>query len=145
MLSSVMLIPDKAYKEESMSQNMANLVDVRGVSFSRGSRPIFDNISLTVPRGKIHRHYGAVRHRQNNIVTRALSVGRSHRIAAKSCLMAKTCRGMTRSRLFTVRKRMSMLFPVWRVVYRHERFRQRRLPSARAYGICPKRCCIPPL
>ena len=36
-----------------MSQTMANLVDVRGVSFSRGNRLIFDDISLTVPRGKI--------------------------------------------------------------------------------------------
>ena len=36
-----------------MSQTMANLVDVRGVSFSRSNRLIFDDISLTVPRGKI--------------------------------------------------------------------------------------------
>ena len=36
-----------------MSPNLANLVDVRGVSFSRGNRLIFDDISLTVPRGKI--------------------------------------------------------------------------------------------
>ena len=36
-----------------MSQTMANLVDVRGVSFSRGNRLIFDDISLTVPHGKI--------------------------------------------------------------------------------------------
>ena len=36
-----------------MSQTVANLVDIRGVSFSRGNRRIFDNISLTVPRGKI--------------------------------------------------------------------------------------------
>ncbi len=36
-----------------MSQTMANIVDVRGVSFSRGNRLIFDDISLTVPRGKI--------------------------------------------------------------------------------------------
>ncbi len=30
-----------------------NLVDMRDVSFSRGERCIFDNISLTVPLGKI--------------------------------------------------------------------------------------------
>jgi phospholipid/cholesterol/gamma-HCH transport system ATP-binding protein len=35
-----------------MSQTVANLVDVRGVSFSREDR-VFDDISLTVPRGKI--------------------------------------------------------------------------------------------
>lgn len=36
-----------------MGQSVANLVDMRDVSFSRGDRCIFDNISLTVPRGKI--------------------------------------------------------------------------------------------
>lgn len=36
-----------------MGQSAANLVDMRDVSFSRGERCIFDNISLTVPRGKI--------------------------------------------------------------------------------------------
>ncbi|SUB73729.1 Probable phospholipid import ATP-binding protein MlaF [Pluralibacter gergoviae] len=36
-----------------MSQTQENLVEVRDVSFSRSGRPIFDNISLSVPRGKI--------------------------------------------------------------------------------------------
>lgn len=36
-----------------MSQTETNLVDVRGVSFARGDRPVFDNISLTVPKGKV--------------------------------------------------------------------------------------------
>lgn len=36
-----------------MEQSVANLVDMRDVSFTRGNRCIFDNISLTVPRGKI--------------------------------------------------------------------------------------------
>ncbi len=36
-----------------MSLSMANIVDVRGVNFSRGNRVIFDDSSLTVPRGKI--------------------------------------------------------------------------------------------
>lgn len=36
-----------------MGQSVANLVDMRDVSFSRGDRCIFDNISLTVPRGKV--------------------------------------------------------------------------------------------
>ena len=36
-----------------MGQSVANLIDMRDVSFSRGDRCIFDNISLTVPRGKV--------------------------------------------------------------------------------------------
>ncbi len=36
-----------------MSQIGETLIDVRGVSFTRGNRSIFDNISLTVPRGKV--------------------------------------------------------------------------------------------
>ena len=31
-----------------MDQQETNLVEVRGVSFTRGDRPIFDDISLTV-------------------------------------------------------------------------------------------------
>ncbi len=33
-----------------MEQSVANLVDMRDVSFTRGNRCIFDNISLTVLR-----------------------------------------------------------------------------------------------
>lgn len=35
-----------------MIQQQSNLVEVRGVSFSRGDRTIFDDISLTVPKAK---------------------------------------------------------------------------------------------
>ncbi len=41
-----------------MEQSVANLVDMRDVSFTRGNRCIFDNISLTVPRGKITASWG---------------------------------------------------------------------------------------
>ncbi len=58
-----------------MSQTMANIVDVRGVSFSRGNRLIFDDISLTVPRGKIT----AIMGRQGSVKPRCcvLSAGKS--------------------------------------------------------------------
>ncbi len=45
-----------------MEQSVANLVDMRDVSFTRGNRCIFDNISLTVPRGD-HGDHGAIGHR----------------------------------------------------------------------------------
>lgn len=46
-----------------MEQSVANLVDMRDVSFTRGNRCIFDNISLTVPRGEDHGDHGAIGHR----------------------------------------------------------------------------------
>ncbi|RFC88652.1 ATP-binding cassette domain-containing protein, partial [Klebsiella pneumoniae] len=36
-----------------VAQTQENLVEVRGIRFSRGDRVIFDDISLSVPRGKI--------------------------------------------------------------------------------------------
>ncbi len=36
-----------------MHQKADNLVEVRGMSFSRGDRLIFEDINLTVPRGKV--------------------------------------------------------------------------------------------
>ncbi|SQI45761.1 Probable phospholipid import ATP-binding protein MlaF [Serratia plymuthica] len=36
-----------------MHQNAENLVEVRDMSFSRGDRLIFEDINLTVPRGKV--------------------------------------------------------------------------------------------
>ncbi len=42
-----------------MSQTLANLVEVRGIRFSRGDRVIFDDISLSVPRVD-HGDYGTI-------------------------------------------------------------------------------------
>ena len=36
-----------------MLQKADNLVEVRDMSFSRGDRRIFEDINLTVPRGKV--------------------------------------------------------------------------------------------
>ena len=36
-----------------MQAQTDNLIEVRNMSFTRGSRKIFENINLTVPRGKI--------------------------------------------------------------------------------------------
>ena len=36
-----------------MNHQENNLVDILGMSFSRGNRPIFTDINLTVPRGKV--------------------------------------------------------------------------------------------
>ena len=80
-----------------MSQTMANIVDVRGVSFSRGNRLIFDDISLTVPRGKI------------TAIMRLIG-GQIPPDSGEILFDGENVPAMSRSRLYTVRKRMSMLF-----------------------------------
>ena len=83
-----------------MEQSVANLVDMRDVSFTRGNRCIFDNISLTVPRGKITAIMGP-----SGIGKTTLLRLIGGQIAPDHGIPA-----MSRSRLYTVRKRMSMLF-----------------------------------
>lgn len=36
-----------------MNQQATNLVEINGMSFSRGNRQIFTDITMTVPKGKI--------------------------------------------------------------------------------------------
>ncbi|UXD26756.1 putative ABC transporter, ATP-binding protein YrbF [Yersinia enterocolitica] len=36
-----------------MNQLASNLIEIRGMSFTRGERPIFADINMTVPRGKV--------------------------------------------------------------------------------------------
>ena len=91
-----------------MSQTVANLVDIRGVSFSRGSRRIFDNISLTVPRGKITAIMGPSGIGKTTLLR--LIGGQIPPDAGEILFDGENIPEMSRSRLFTVRKRMSMLF-----------------------------------
>ena len=90
-----------------MSQTVANLVDVRGVSFSRGSRPIFDNISLTVPRGKITAIMGPSGIGKTTLLR--LIGGAIPPDSGAIFFAGEQVPAMLRSRLLTVRKRMSML------------------------------------
>ena len=91
-----------------MSQTMANLVDVRGVSFSRGTRLIFDDISLTVPRGKITAIMGPSGIGKTTLLR--LIGGQIRPDCGEILFDGENVRVMSRSRLYTVRKRMSMLF-----------------------------------
>ncbi len=62
---------------------MANLVDMRDVSFTRGNRCIFDNISLTVPRGKITAIMGPSGIGKISVALRLIG-GKSHQIMVRS-------------------------------------------------------------
>ena len=46
-----------------MEQSVANLVDMRDVSFTRGNRCIFDNISPDRAAREDHGDHGAIGHR----------------------------------------------------------------------------------
>jgi len=91
-----------------MSQTMANIVDVRGVSFSRGNRVIFDDISLTVPRGKITAIMGPSGIGKTTLLR--LIGGQIPPDSGEILFDGENVPEMSRSRLYTVRKRMSMLF-----------------------------------
>jgi len=91
-----------------MSQTMANIVDVRGVSFSRANRLIFDDISLTVPRGKITAIMGPSGIGKTTLLR--LIGGQIPPVSGEILFDGENVPEMSRSRLYTVRKRMSMLF-----------------------------------
>ncbi|MGR7289824.1 phospholipid ABC transporter ATP-binding protein MlaF [Klebsiella aerogenes] len=91
-----------------MSQTLANLVEVRGIRFSRGDRVIFDDISLSVPRGKITAIMGPSGIGKTTLLR--LIGGQIPPDSGEILFDGENVPQMTRSRLYTVRKRMSMLF-----------------------------------
>ncbi|BDH44442.1 ABC transporter ATP-binding protein [Salmonella enterica subsp. enterica serovar Choleraesuis] len=91
-----------------MSQTQANLVDVKGVSFSRGDRLIFDDISLTVPLGKITAIMGPSGIGKTTLLR--LIGGQIAPTKGEILFDGENVPKMSRSRLYDVRKRMSMLF-----------------------------------
>jgi len=91
-----------------MSQTLANLVEVRGIRFSRGDRVIFDDISLSVPRGKITAIMGPSGIGKTTLLR--LIGGQIPPDKGEILFDGENVPQMSRSRLYTVRKRMSMLF-----------------------------------
>lgn len=91
-----------------MNQAEVNLVELHGVSFTRGHRQIFDEISLTVPRGKITAIMGPSGIGKTTLLR--LIGGQIVPDSGEILFDGENVPTMSRSRLFTVRKRMSMLF-----------------------------------
>ncbi len=91
-----------------MSQTQTNLVEVRGVSFSRGERRIFDDVTLFVPRGKITAIMGPSGIGKTTLLR--LIGGQIQPDAGEILFDGENIPAMSRSRLYQVRKRMSMLF-----------------------------------
>ena len=91
-----------------MHQPSTNLVEVHGVSFSRGNRTIFDNISLTVPKGKVTAIMGPSGIGKTTLLR--LIGGQLQPDAGEIWFDGENIPALSRSRLYETRKRMSMLF-----------------------------------
>lgn len=91
-----------------MSQTQTNLVDVQGVSFARGDRPVFDNISLTVPKGKVTAIMGPSGIGKTTLLR--LIGGQLRPDKGEIWFNGENIPGLSRSRLYETRKKMSMLF-----------------------------------
>ncbi|MDF7679256.1 phospholipid ABC transporter ATP-binding protein MlaF [Enterobacteriaceae bacterium ESL0689] len=91
-----------------MSQTLMNLVEVSNMTFSRAERVIFDDISLAVPRGKITAIMGPSGIGKTTLLR--LIGGQITPDKGEILFDGENVPQMSRSRLYTVRKRMSMLF-----------------------------------
>ncbi|KXF80050.1 phospholipid ABC transporter ATP-binding protein MlaF [Enterovibrio coralii] len=85
-----------------------NLVEVSQLTFSRGDRKIFDNVSLTVPVGKVTAIMGPSGIGKTTLLR--LIGGQLQPDAGEVMFAGQNIPTLSRSRLYDVRKRMSMLF-----------------------------------
>ncbi|MEA9390349.1 phospholipid ABC transporter ATP-binding protein MlaF [Acerihabitans sp. TG2] len=85
-----------------------HLVDIRGLSFRRGDRPIFDNISLQVPRGKITAIMGPSGIGKTTLLR--LIGGQLPPDSGEIWFDGDNIPALSRRRLYEVRKKISMLF-----------------------------------
>lgn len=91
-----------------MGQQPENLVDIRSMSFSRGTRKIFDNISLQVPEGKITAIMGPSGIGKTTLLR--LIGGQVVPDSGEIWFKGANVPSLSRSKLYALRKKMSMLF-----------------------------------
>ncbi|MGD9426840.1 phospholipid ABC transporter ATP-binding protein MlaF [Pantoea sp. NSTU24] len=91
-----------------MIQQQTNLVEVRGVSFSRGDRTIFDDISLTVPKGKVTAIMGPSGIGKTTLLR--LIGGQLQPTRGEILFRGENIPSLSRAKLYEARKKMSMLF-----------------------------------
>ncbi|MWN06106.1 phospholipid ABC transporter ATP-binding protein MlaF [Gilliamella sp. Pas-s95] len=91
--------------EEALQKN---LVEIHDMSFYRGTRPIYKNMSLNVPKGKVTAIMGPSGIGKTTLLR--LIGGQLKPQSGKILFDGEDIPSMSRSRLYEVRKRMSMLF-----------------------------------
>jgi phospholipid/cholesterol/gamma-HCH transport system ATP-binding protein len=87
---------------------MENLVEIDNLSFKRGDRVIYDNISMRIPKGKTTAIMGPSGIGKTTMLR--LMGGQLKPDQGDIRFKGESIPGMTRSRLFEVRRSMSMLF-----------------------------------
>ncbi|GKX56466.1 ABC transporter ATP-binding protein [Leminorella grimontii] len=91
-----------------MNKSTTNLVEVREMSFFRGGRPIFQDINLTVPRGKVTAIMGPSGIGKTTLLR--LIGGQLTPSSGEIIFDGDNIPSLSRRRLYDVRKKMSMLF-----------------------------------
>lgn len=91
-----------------MNHQENSLVDIRGMRFSRGNRQIFTDINLTVPRGKVTAIMGPSGIGKTTLLR--LIGGQLRPDSGEIWFDGENIPALSRRRLFTARKKMSMLF-----------------------------------
>ncbi|MGL5343783.1 MAG: phospholipid ABC transporter ATP-binding protein MlaF [Plesiomonas sp.] len=91
-----------------MTHTQTHLVEVRNMSFSRGDRPIFEDINLSVPRGKITAIMGPSGIGKTTLLR--LIGGQLQPISGEIWFDGDNIPSLSRRQLYDVRKKMSMLF-----------------------------------
>lgn len=92
----------------SMNQPASNLIEIRGMSFTRGERPIFTDINMTVPKGKISAIMGPSGIGKTTLLR--LIGGQLSPDVGEIWFDGDNIPSLSRHRLYDVRKKMSMLF-----------------------------------
>ncbi|WVD63855.1 phospholipid ABC transporter ATP-binding protein MlaF [Utexia brackfieldae] len=85
-----------------------NLIEIRDMSFSRGSRPIYKNMNLVVPRGKLIAIMGPSGIGKTTLLR--LIGGQLKPQLGQILFDGENIVSLSRHRLYEIRKRMSMLF-----------------------------------
>lgn len=86
----------------------APLIELRGVRFGYGARPIFTDLSLTVPRGSVTALMGASGGGKTTLLR--LIGGQARAQAGQVLVFGQDVGLMNASQLYTMRRRMGMLF-----------------------------------
>ncbi len=94
--------------ESSKQQNPSPLVEVCNLGFSRGSRVIYEQISLTIPRGKVTAIMGPSGIGKTTLLK--LIGGQLTPDHGQVLFDGQDIHKLSRHELFEARKRMSMLF-----------------------------------
>ncbi len=91
-----------------MSNSTAPLIEIRGLTFYRGDRAIFDNVDLDVARGKVTVIMGPSGTGKTTLLR--LIGGQLRPDAGTICIDGQEVTTLSRRALYQLRKRMGMLF-----------------------------------